>query len=518
MAPKRVPKYVLASVSISLGGLVNGLDTGSIGAIMTMSQFEKSIGTLSPFLVGFTVSLIMLAGAIPSVFTGYLADKLGRLKLNLAGAILFTIGVLLQGSAYGLSHFLFGRALAGLGEGVFLGNMGVYICEIAPAKSRGTLAGLPQFMATAGVCMGYFVAYGTADIESDLAWRLPYVVQGVCAVMFALASLVLPESPRWLLLHGRRADAIRALERLDFSAAEAERDFLSSAQDQQQLSLSPRQSFLLLFRRGYRARTMLALFILGMIQLSGIDGILYYAPTLFERAGLSGETGAFLASGLSAILMLAISVPAFLYADRWGRRTSTISGGIGLTACMLLMGVLYAAGVVHPYGAARWVVIVSVFVFGLIYCGTWGIVGKIYASEIQPGNTRASANCLATALSFFCNWLVAMITPILLDKSAYGAYFLFGGLALGTTVVLAAYMPETRGRSLENIQEAFHRPPLKSVDHYLQQLGLRRRRAGRVQDTSSSGVELGPRNSGTSAAASVVDAASSGLRLDVSTR
>lgn len=278
MSPKRIPKYVVASLAISLGGLVNGLDTGSIGAITAMSQFKESIGNLSPFLVGFTVSLIMLTGAIPSVLTGYLADRFGRLKLNVAGAILFGIGVLLQGTAYTLPHFLFGRALAGLGEGVFLANLSVYICEISPARSRGMLAALPQFMSTAGVCVGYFAAYGTVNIDSSLSWRLPYVIQGVSAVLFGASSLVLPESPRWLLLHGRRADAMRALERLDFSRAEAERDFLSTSQSEQKPSLSPWQSFTLLFKRGYRTRTTLAIFILGMIQLSGIDGVVYVSP------------------------------------------------------------------------------------------------------------------------------------------------------------------------------------------------------------------------------------------------
>ncbi|KAJ0290928.1 hypothetical protein COL940_000813 [Colletotrichum noveboracense] len=308
---------------------------------------------------------------------------------------------------------------------------------------------------------------------------------------------------------------MRALERLDFSRAEAERDFLSTSQSEQKPSLSPWQSFTLLFKKGYRTRTTLAIFILGMIQLSGIDGVVYYAPILFARAGLPGETAAFLASGLSAILMLAISVPAFLLADKWGRRTSAISGGVGLTCCMLLMGILYAAGVVHPYGVARWVVIICVFAFGLTYSATWNIVGKVYASEIQPGNTRAAANCVGTGVNFLCNWIVAMITPILLDKSAFGAYFLFAGLAFGTTAVLAAYMPETRGRSLESIQEAFHRPPLKGLDHYMGRLKPRHRRAVRGEDPTGSGVELGPPDR--SAASSVVDAASSGLRLDVST-
>jgi hypothetical protein len=152
--------------------------------------------------------------------------------------------------------------------------------------------------------------------------------------------------------------------------------------------------------------------------------------------------------------MLAISIPAFLLVDKWGRRTSAISGGLGLSSCMLIIGSLYAAGAVHPYGVARWVVIILVFVFGLTFSATWAIVGKIYASEIQPSNTRAAANCVATGLGFvrfcllrrdmannwrqFTNWLVAILTPIFLAHSAFGAYFLFGFLALGTVAVLAA--------------------------------------------------------------------------------
>jgi len=283
---------------------------------------------------------------------------------------------------------------------------------------------------------------------------------------------------------------------------------------EQRPSLSAWRGFLLLFRRGYRARTILALFILGMVQLSGIDGVLYYAPTLFRQAGLPGETASFLASGLSAILMLAISVPAFLFADKWGRRTSAIVGGIGLSSCMLLIGSLYAASAVHPYGAARWVVIISVFIFGLTYCATWGVVGKIYASEIQPANTRAAANCVAQGLGFFTNWLVAILTPIFLSKSAFGAYFLFGFFALGTVAVLAAYMPETRGRSLENIQDAFQRPVVKSWAHHLRRFTSR----GNPQmhsAMSSEDIELETILSEGPAGSSSVEAGTRGLRIDL---
>lgn len=417
------PHYVLASVAISLGGLINGYDTGSIGSLTSMAQFTTSIGPLSSTMVGFTVSLIMLAGAVPSVFAGWLADLYGRLRVIMLGTALFATGALLQGTAYHLPQFLLGRTIAGLGEGVYLSNMNVYISEISPTKHRGVLAGLPQFMATAGICIGYFTCYGSIHVgTSSISWRLPFFIQIALAVVLVGCCARLPESPRWLMSCGDQIGALNSLRRLDFSMVEAEREFLSGGgrMVEQRPSLTPWQSFSILFSRAYRARTVLALFVLGMVQLSGIDGVLYvsalsthqilltlarltnvqYAPLLFKQAGLSSETASFLASGVSGILMLAISIPAFLLADKWSRRTSAITGGIGLSGCMFLIGSLYAAGAVHPYGAARWLVIVSVFLFGLTYCATWGIVGKIYATEIQPTHVRAAANCVAQGLGF----------------------------------------------------------------------------------------------------------------------
>ncbi|KAK6202238.1 hypothetical protein LQW54_008951 [Pestalotiopsis sp. IQ-011] len=470
---KVIPKYVLASVAVSLGGLINGYDTGSVGAVMEMDQFTKTMGHLSPFLVGFSVSLIMLTGAVPSVFGGQLADSLGRLKVITLGAVLFGVGAAIEGSASSLVQFLAGRAIAGFGQGVFLSNVSVYICEIAPVKHRGILAGLPQFMATAGICVGYFTCYGTVSIQSGMAWRIPYIIQCVISALFVAGCMIIPDSPRWLMLHGRRQDALVALDWLDFSMVEAERDFLTATEQRSSLSLW--QNLVLLFRR------------------------------------LSSSTASFLASGVSAILMLAISIPAFLLADKWGRRTSAITGGLGLGSLMLLIGSLYAAGVVHPYGAARWVVIVSVFAFGLTYCATWGIVGKIYASEIQPSNTRAAANSVAQGLAFFTNWLVAILTPILLDKSAFGAYFLFGGLALGTVAVLAVYMPETRGRSLEEIQNAFHQPGIKNLVE-----SLRRRFQQKLGPAGRENIELTDAGNGSLAVPDASGSSLTGLRLAVS--
>lgn len=274
-------RYILASMAMSLGGFINGYDTGCIGAVTSMSQFRASIGSLSATTVGLTVSLIMLAGAAPSVLAGWLADRHGRLRVVLCGAVLFAAGALLQGTSMALPQFLLGRTVAGLGEGVYLSNMSVYISEISPTRSRGVLAGLPQFMATAGICVGYFTCYGSVYLAgSSMAWRLPFVVMVGLAALLVACCARLPESPRWLMSRGEQARALDSLRRLDYPMVEAEREFLRGSEDgavgiAQGLSLTPWQSFSLLFKRGYRARTMLALFVLGMAQLSGIDGVLY---------------------------------------------------------------------------------------------------------------------------------------------------------------------------------------------------------------------------------------------------
>ncbi|KAG2168610.1 hypothetical protein JADG_008349 [Aureobasidium aubasidani] len=372
----RPPGYVLAAGMVSLGGFLNGYDTGSIGAVTEMPYFTSSIGELTPFLRGFTVSLIMLTGAFPSFFAGQLADRFGRLAIVAAGALVFAIGAALEGCANKLAMFLVGRALCGIGEGLWISNITVYITEIAPSARRGMLVSMPQFMANAGICVGYFTCYGSVQIESSFSWRAPYIIQAILGLVLATTPFILPQSPRWLLLNGHRDRAIKELKRLDFSAVEAEKDLLGPAAEQQMSFRQPGavEGLTRLFRKPYRKPALLALYVLGVIQLSGIDGVLYYAPTLFAQAGISAKTSSFLASGLSAILMLAISIPAVLFTDSVSRRTNVITGGSILTFCMFTIGTLYASNSVTPQNPARWLVIVLVFVFGLVYSATWGIV------------------------------------------------------------------------------------------------------------------------------------------------
>lgn len=179
---------------------------------------------------------------------------------------------------------------------------------------------------------------------------------------------------------------------------------------------------------------------------------------LFEQAGMTSSQASFLASGISGLVIFVVTIPGLIYADSWSRRANVILGGLGLTITMFVIGSLYAADAVHhSTGAGRWVVIVAIYLFAAIYSVSWGVSCKVYAAEIQPQRTRASATCLAHGSNWVSNFFVALITPVLLARSSCAAYFLFGGCTALTIVVCGFYMPETKGRSLEEVERCFVR-------------------------------------------------------------
>jgi DNA-directed RNA polymerase III subunit RPC2 len=348
--------------------------------------------------------------------------------------------------------------------------------------------------------IGFFTCYGTSRMNSSLGWRTPFIILTCFALVFAVASaLWLVPSPRWLILRGRHAEVSAAWDVLGVGHTEREKTEIelqatgvraqSSADSPDSVrprdasptrnsDLTTTHSFFDVFARDVRWRTGLSVFLLGMQQFSGIDGVLYvssfnrlsvsfapqpidyvkYAPLLFKQAGLASSETSFLASAVSAIVIFVVSIPALIFSDKWGRRQSTIYGGLGLSVTMFLIGGLYAGNAVHSHsGPGRWIVILSIYIFVATFCISWAVGLRIYAAECQPQRTRASATNLAHGSNWLTNFLVALTTPILLAKSSFGAYFLFGGCTLFTAVVCFVFMPETKGKSLDEIESAFQR-------------------------------------------------------------
>ena len=377
-----------------------------------MPSFTNTFGPLSPTLHGAVVSSILLPGALAALVAGIQADRHGRTALITAGALTYAAGAAIECSAPRLGVFVAGRLIKGAGDGLFLSAVYVQVSETSPARRRGALTSLPQFAIVIGLVTGFFVCYGTSSrlgAGSSAAWRLPLGLGAGLALAFAAMMRAVPPSPRWLLAKGRVDEARDVLRRLGID--EAESAALLSADPA--LAQAANRSFgrgvrdmVAEFRRAfaapYRGRTLLGCAIMAGQQFSGIDGVLYYAPILLGQAGLSSDQAAFLASGVSGLVILATTIPAALLADRWGRRTSSLWGGTLITALMLLMGSLYAAGEVRAHdGAGRWVVVVCIYLFAIVFSATWAIGFRAFLVESLPGKTRSSASSLAQS----SNWV-----------------------------------------------------------------------------------------------------------------
>lgn len=301
----RAPRpYIIASILASVGGLIFGLDTGCIGPLTTMDQFTSYFGSFSSTVHGLLVSSILIPASLMSFFAGSIADKLGRVLAVSIGGIIFSLGTALEAAAQDLAMLFVGRCITGIGEGLFLSTMTVYVIEIAPAKERGVLASVQQMMVTMGICAGYFICYGTVRAaDSSLSWRLPFALQSFLAFSYgASVFLFLPQSPRWLKSQGRYEEASRMWDRLGVAEAEREKEDEQQRHQQQQeqqpessrqnhgvldsgkvmvpesLALTPMRShqsisgessgsWMRVFRPDVRFRTFLGAFLMGMQQV-----------------------------------------------------------------------------------------------------------------------------------------------------------------------------------------------------------------------------------------------------------
>jgi MFS family permease len=261
------------------------MDTGIIGPVTDMKDFKAEFGgSENSTIHGLIVSCILIPAALSSFFAGYIADRLGRPKGISIGVFIFGIGAAIEAGAVQLSMFIVGRVVEGLGEGLFLGNLVVLICEISPTRTRGALTTGPQLATTLGLVVGYFVCYGTSNIQSSLSWRMPFILLSAFSMALCVLSLIfLPESPQWLGLQGRYAMAEEAWDNLGVTCADREKVEVQVQTTEiepgnEKDGQTTMEKLMDVFSKDVRGRTALAVFLMGMQQMSGIDGVLYVCP------------------------------------------------------------------------------------------------------------------------------------------------------------------------------------------------------------------------------------------------
>ena len=462
-------KVYLISGHVSLAGLLWGLDTGCVGPVTSMSQFEESFGVLSTGLRGLFIAIFLIAAAVASLVNGTISDRFSRKWTICLGALVCTLGNIVSASSSSLAQLFVGRIIFGIGTGLAFSCCTTYIVEIAPSELRGRLSCMIQLSVSTGIMIGYFFTYGTLNIAGSYAWRVPFLAQALFGLILAAGIPFLPYSPRWLLSKQREADAIDAMCRLrgseNLASILVEIAAIKAiiAADAQQSS-----SYREVFSRKLRHQTWLSLFLMTVQQASGVDVVLYFAPTIFKSAGLQSQSAAFLASAISGIVIVLATVPGF-YSDKLGRRNPTLIGGTVMFVAMFCMAICFVVGgsatddgLVLKGKGLQWTVVMMVYIFVAAFQASWAVVIRTYCAEIIPTRQRSRAAALQQYVNWTANFVIAISASSFLKASTSGAFFFYGACCLFGVLISALYMRESKGQSLETMHELFE-PKVKTA-------------------------------------------------------
>ena len=438
------PWLVVVLAAVTLAGALFGYDQGVIsGALHGIT----ATFSLSSLLVEVVTSWVTLGALFGSLLGGELADRLGRTRALLIAAVTFTLGSLVEGLAVDTVMLVAGRLLVGAGVGVAAVAAPLYAAELAPAALRGRFVSAYQLAIAGGIFVAYLVDGWLA--HSD-AWR--WMLGGSAALGLALlgVALVAPESPRWLLAKGRRAEAISAMRKVS-----PDTDASLKTAGQGGARASWREVFEARWRRPLLVGVGLAVF----QQITGINAIIYYADQIFAAAGFASRSSQTVVTlwAVGGVNVLATLV-AVAFIDRLGRRKLLLSGLLGMGVSLLVVGVAFEfAG-----GAAAGVVtLVALVAFIGCYAFSLGPVVWTVINEIFPGHIRGRAVAVATAVNWAAAFLVSQCFLSLIE--AIGRPFTFGLFALLCAlgwIWVYRTVPETKGLSLEQIQLLWERPGL----------------------------------------------------------
>lgn len=450
----------LIAATAALCGLLFGYDTGVIsGALL----FLKRDFALTALLQGVVTSAVLAGAAVGAGFSGRLADRFGRRRMVIAVAILFLVASLITGLAPDVLWLAAGRILAGVAIGICSYAGPLYISEIAPAVRRGALVSLNQFLITVGILLSYLTDYLLAPGEH---WRWMFGLAAIPAAILWAGMMVLPESPRWLARQGRHELARQVLERVR-SAEEAQGELAvieartsveahsGGVDDPAHPRTAETNRWKDLLAPEYRPALMIGIGLAMFQQITGINTIIYYAPTIFQLAGFDSAAQSILATaGVGAVNVL-MTIVSLRLLDRTGRRPLLLTGITGMIASLVALGFVFHAA--SHSAAFGWLAVVSV----MLYVGSFAIsLGPIFwllISEIYPLRIRGAAMGLATMANWSFNLLVALTFLVLVENLGPSyTFWLYALVSVGSFLFSYFRVPETKGRTLEEIEEAIH--------------------------------------------------------------
>jgi MFS transporter, SP family, arabinose:H+ symporter len=430
--------HLLKSSGVAaLGGLLFGFDTAVIsGTTLALTQVYH----LSPFLLGVTVTSALVGTIFGSMLAGIPGDRFGRRDSLRILAILYLVSALGCAFAWNWTALVAFRFIGGLGIGgsSVLGPM--YIAELAPAKLRGRLVGLFQFNVVLGILLAYFSNYlvGLSQFGAQ-EWRWKFAVPALPAALFFLLLFGIPRSPRWLVKKQRIPEAREVLQQIGEENLEQELQEIVQSIDTEHASSDA------LFSWKYRFPIFLAVSIGMFNQLSGINAILYYLNDIFVYAGFSKISGDLQAVAIGATNLL-FTMIAMSVIDRIGRKTLLLVGAVGTALC--LSGVAFIFFTSRHESFLVWLLVGFIAFFAF----SQGAVIWVFIGEVFPTQVRAKGQSLGSFSHWFMNGLISLTFPLLAASSRAYPFVFFAAMMVLQFFVVAAFYPETKGVSLEQMQ------------------------------------------------------------------
>ena len=433
--------YVVAIVA-SLGGLLSGYDTGVIsGALL----FINETWILPDTLQGFLVSSVLIGAVLGAATNGVLADIFGRKKIIMATAVIFILGSVMCAFAPNVYVLIISRIFVGFAVGIVNFVVPLYLSEISPKNLRGTLVSLYQWAITSGILFSYFI--NAAFAQAVYNWRWMLFAGVLPGLILFVGMCLMSDTPRWLVSKNREDEA-----KVIFQKIEPDIDTEKEIQDIKATLKTEGQDKKFRFKKWMIMPFVVGVGIMFAQICTGINTIIYYAPTIFKTAGFDSNLTAIYATTGIGVVNFVMTIVAVFFTDRLGRKPLLYFGLTGVMFSLFALGTSFAFANILG-SSLKWVAVGSLVTYIICFAMSLGPIGWILVSEVFPLKIRGVAMSICTVSNFAFNFFVVGSFPILLHRiGGAWTFWMFGAVSLLCIIFVYFFVPETKGISLEQIE------------------------------------------------------------------